>query len=275
MNREVYFTTGEFAKLCNVTKETLFYYDEMEILKPAYVGENGYRYYSVMQYDVLSVILVLREVGMSLPEIRSYMGNRSPEHLLEMLDDQKKRLEEKIGLLRSYKNRIADTAGEVRKAVAAEMEKVTEEDQEEEILLLSEKILSFEEESLAEYTSSLIRNMDDRKLNCGYIFGGIRRTESVKRKDYTSYTHFYLKVYGRAAGVYRKEKGRYLVTYHKGGFDSLAPAYERMLAYAGERGMELDENFYEDVVVDALGVPEVKDYVEKIAVRIRERIVLF
>ena len=40
------FTTGEFAKLCNTTKETLFHYDKIGILKPKFIKRNGYRYYS-------------------------------------------------------------------------------------------------------------------------------------------------------------------------------------------------------------------------------------
>ena len=44
-----YFTTGEFAKLCNVKKQTLFHYDIIGILNPAITGYKGYRYYSEMQ----------------------------------------------------------------------------------------------------------------------------------------------------------------------------------------------------------------------------------
>ena len=38
-----YLTTGEFAKLCGVKKQTLFHYDQIGILKPELSGENGYR----------------------------------------------------------------------------------------------------------------------------------------------------------------------------------------------------------------------------------------
>ncbi len=46
-----YFTTGEFAKLCNVKKQTLFHYDDIGLLSPAVTGENGYRYYSYAQLE--------------------------------------------------------------------------------------------------------------------------------------------------------------------------------------------------------------------------------
>ncbi|MEA4988772.1 MAG: MerR family DNA-binding transcriptional regulator, partial [Anaerovorax sp.] len=44
-----YLTTGEFASLCGVKKDTILYYDEIGILKPDYFAENGYRYYSPNQ----------------------------------------------------------------------------------------------------------------------------------------------------------------------------------------------------------------------------------
>ena len=40
-----HFTTGEFARLCGVSKHTLFHYDEMGVFSPSGRGENGYRYY--------------------------------------------------------------------------------------------------------------------------------------------------------------------------------------------------------------------------------------
>ena len=42
MNKD-HFTTGEFAAICNVSKQTLFYYDQQGIFCPDHVGENGYR----------------------------------------------------------------------------------------------------------------------------------------------------------------------------------------------------------------------------------------
>lgn len=37
------FTIGQFAKLHEINKKTLMWYDEIGILKPAVIRENGYR----------------------------------------------------------------------------------------------------------------------------------------------------------------------------------------------------------------------------------------
>ena len=42
-SKKTYFTTGEFAKIFDVKKQTLFHYDSCGIFKPDIIGENGYR----------------------------------------------------------------------------------------------------------------------------------------------------------------------------------------------------------------------------------------
>lgn len=52
------FTSGEFAKFCNTTKDTLFHYDDINLLKPAKIAPNSYRYYSANQaflFDMISL----------------------------------------------------------------------------------------------------------------------------------------------------------------------------------------------------------------------------
>lgn len=36
---------GELAKTANISKRTLYHYEQIELLQPAHISENGYRYY--------------------------------------------------------------------------------------------------------------------------------------------------------------------------------------------------------------------------------------
>ena len=40
-------TTAQFAKLHNVNKRTLHYYDDIGLFSPCHKGENGYRYSTI------------------------------------------------------------------------------------------------------------------------------------------------------------------------------------------------------------------------------------
>ena len=83
MNRhaQTYFTTGEFAARCGVTKHTLFHYDQLGIFSPVLKEENGYRFYSYAQIEVFHVISTLKELDIPLKEIKAYLDRRSPEEL--------------------------------------------------------------------------------------------------------------------------------------------------------------------------------------------------
>lgn len=63
------YTTGQFAKLANVTERTIRYYDKIGLLKPSFVMENGYRQYTQSDLLKLQKILSLKHLGFSLEEI--------------------------------------------------------------------------------------------------------------------------------------------------------------------------------------------------------------
>lgn len=64
------YTVKKIAELSGVSIRTLRWYDEVGLLKPAYYGDNGYRYYEEEQLLLLQQILFYRELGFPLGEIR-------------------------------------------------------------------------------------------------------------------------------------------------------------------------------------------------------------
>ncbi|MEW6731020.1 MAG: MerR family transcriptional regulator [Acidobacteriota bacterium] len=64
------FRIGEFSKIAQVPGSLLRYYDQVGLLKPAYVDQwTGYRYYSAKQLPHLHRILALKELGLTLDQI--------------------------------------------------------------------------------------------------------------------------------------------------------------------------------------------------------------
>lgn len=58
------------AKISGMYIRTLRFYDEIDLFKPAAVGDNKYRYYQESQLLVLQQILFYKELGFSLKDIR-------------------------------------------------------------------------------------------------------------------------------------------------------------------------------------------------------------
>ncbi len=60
---------GEAADRLGVSARTLRWYDEIGLVKPTIVGENGYRYYDDPALALLQQVLFYRELGLPLKEI--------------------------------------------------------------------------------------------------------------------------------------------------------------------------------------------------------------
>ena len=76
-------STGEFARMCNVSKELLIHYDKVGLLKPKVIGKNGYRYYSLKQLYLMDAIRFFLDTGMSMKEVKTYLDNRTTDLFLE------------------------------------------------------------------------------------------------------------------------------------------------------------------------------------------------
>ncbi|MCH9611780.1 MAG: HTH-type transcriptional activator mta [Chlamydiia bacterium] len=63
------YTVSQLAKLSGVSIRLLHWYDDIGLLKPAYHGSNGYRYYEKEQVLMLQQILFYRELGIGLKKI--------------------------------------------------------------------------------------------------------------------------------------------------------------------------------------------------------------
>lgn len=89
----------EFAEFTGVSVRTLHYYDEIELLVPAYVdGQTGYRYYDGNSLLRMQEILFYRELDFSLKSIREILS--SPNY------DAKGALTEQKKLLTLKKERL-------------------------------------------------------------------------------------------------------------------------------------------------------------------------
>ena len=119
------FTSGEFAKFCNTTKDTLFHYDDINLLKPAKIAPNGYRYYSANQAFLFDMISLLKEVGLSLEEIKIYMDNRDAKTFLSMLKEKDKKIHQEIERLKRLRSLLKNTMNITLDSFNVEIDKIT------------------------------------------------------------------------------------------------------------------------------------------------------
>lgn len=108
-----YYTTGQFAKLANVSQRTIRYYDKIGLLKPSCILENGYRQYSEKDFIRLQKIITLRNLDFSIEDIFSMMS--SEETLKDSLHLQSSLVQAKINNLQNLKEALDIAATSIEK----------------------------------------------------------------------------------------------------------------------------------------------------------------
>ncbi|MGE0198200.1 MAG: MerR family transcriptional regulator [Simkaniaceae bacterium] len=78
------YTVTQLATLSKVSVRTLHWYDELGLLKPAYYGSNGYRYYAEKELLHLQQILFFRELGFELMQIKKILGRSDFDQIVAL-----------------------------------------------------------------------------------------------------------------------------------------------------------------------------------------------
>lgn len=280
MNTNIkYFSTGEFAKLCNVHKKTLFYYDEIDLFKPEKVMPTGYRYYSEYQLETFSIISTLKDIGMPLKEIKKYMDNRTPESMLELFKYETEEIEKEINKLRKKQEIISNKIKLIREANNISCE-ILLEDQEEEYIVLSDlidkkKLVTLMNKNEDAYDIEAYVNLmnlaHENNLNSGYPGGSIKTKEDLYN-NHNSYSYYYIKVNKNCnyKNITIKPKGTYLVGYLKGYYSKAPIIYDKLLDFMNKNNLKMIGLSYEDVLIDQVCVKNPDDFILKVSVQIEK-----
>ena len=134
MTEATLYTVKQLSTLAGVTPRALRYYEQIGLLKPESVDENGYRYYGEQSLLRLQQVLFYRELGLPLEVIKKIMGRRDfdvlvalQEHRLEL----HKRIQRLEQLINTVDRTIMYLKGESYMSPGGFFEGFSEEQQEE------------------------------------------------------------------------------------------------------------------------------------------------
>lgn len=105
---------AEVARMSGVTARTLRHYDEIGLLPPAWIGSNGHRYYEERHLLRLQQVLVLRALGVGLPEIGRILAAQVDE--VEALRGHHRRLLAERDRLNALAGTVAHTIAELEQS---------------------------------------------------------------------------------------------------------------------------------------------------------------
>lgn len=269
MNNNMYFTTGEFARITGVTKHTLFHYDDIGLFSPEIKQDNGYRYYSVGQLEVFDVIWTLKELDMPLAAIKEYLAARSPQAFADLLEHEEKSIEQKIRQLKETRRWLRTKSALTREAIQKDVNVIEKAEVPEQYYIEAFCELNDGKE-FAVRISELVNYCDDLGIKSPYSLGYIQKRENISQGIYNDYHTFYMlfDTPPKKAVYQIKPAGTYLFAYFRGHWEDIGSAYVRLMDFAEENNLKLDDYYYEDNLLDELTTVGCDNYLMRIAARI-------
>ena len=278
MSKEKFLTTGEFAALCDVPKHVLFYYDEIDLFKPAYCDDKGYRYYSYFQYETFMMINTLKTLKMSLDDIKIYMEKRNPDIFMNLLNYKEKEIYKTIKHLKKLKKHI-----EVQKMVAQtgidysdtkyKEGNIFIEELDEVNLLLSGNPNDAINTSFSEFVIEYAKFLKSNNLSAHQKIGTMFQSDLLRLADLDVSSEFtYLYTYTnkkKGKNIYTRKKGKFLVGIHIGTYETLDETYNALLDYVDKNDIKLGKFVYEEYLLTDLSVSSPEQYVTKIIFEIQ------
>jgi DNA-binding transcriptional MerR regulator len=147
-------TVKQLSDMAGITRRTLHYYDEIGLLTPTRIGDNGYRYYGEDAILKLQQILLYRKLGLSLNTIKKILTNPSFD-VIAALQNHKKELHKRIDQLQRLEKTVDNTIlfieGKKQMSQKQLFEAFSEEEQ-----------AKYEEEAMQMYDPEIVKTSNEK-----------------------------------------------------------------------------------------------------------------
>lgn len=264
-------TTAQFAKLHEVNKRTLHYYDEIGLFRPLARSEKGYRCYDISQSIDFEYIRMLKELNMSIQEIEAYRKNPTPAGFLQIVNAKEKEVDQQIEKLRNMKTVMQNKKEKIIFCEALQEQEIRIEECEEETLFVYPYDFAEDDISKIFYCLKEVWGLEQIRMGMGSFIS----LENVYQMRFDQYEGIFTIALDSKSvpDSHIKPKGKYLCGYQKGTWDKLPALYQKMLDYAQKNNLQLKGYAYE-VGLNDFVISEEADYITKIMIQTEENLAL-
>lgn len=220
-------TIGEFSKLGRVSARVVRNYDKLGLLKPAQIGENGYRYYERGQLVVLQKIERLKRYGFSLAQIKQLLAVGDGE-LAQRIHEQRLERYAQLEKMRRELRRMEDDIIQMEGSVLA-LEKY-------DVIVMpaaEQRVFGLRKTINVAETHELFAEMHEQMERLGLERTGLTQLMYMGSEfDYDAMdVEAQCEVRGDAPGVRTLPGGLFATTVHIGPYESVHYAYEAVSAF--------------------------------------------
>lgn len=237
--KKIMYSIGEFSRMCGLSVKTLRAYHENGLLVPDYVDEeSGYRYYRPAAAEKARVIVALRDMDFSLADVAAILRDCEEDaDMVEFLERQRAHIDARL----REQRRIRDSLN----AVLSNIRRATERNLEEKVVVktLPDMLFCSWRRRAAWSAAGSAFGRVARKAGRHMRGPGISLCYDGEYKDEADYeVGFEVGRELRSADpvVCRLlEGGTFAATFHRGGYDSISRAYEKIFTFLEKRGAGL------------------------------------
>lgn len=247
------------------------WYDEIGLLKPACIKENGYRYYSYQQSATLETILMLRELNVSLDNIKIFMEHRTIDSFDFLLKEKITELSQTISHLKSMHKALSDYRRNIEMLRSLDISTISLV-QKQSCYLVSVDVsanFSFEKEIgkvIAETKKYHLHRLHDAS------YGSMIPVENLLQGKFDEYTALYIEMPYPISkkGLHLQPAGTYLRAFCKGSWNNISGRYEEILSYADKQGLSLYGFAYESGI-NELVIDNIDEYITQIEIPVKSK----
>ena len=261
---------GQFSALKKKKKKTLMWYDEVGLFRPAVVNsQNGYRYYSYQQSQTLETILLLREMGVSVKEIKAFMQERSAASMEKLLGEKIEELDREISHKKAVRETLAKHRRNMQTLLSMDLEEISIVEKKGRRLVTVELSADTSFEKAVEMITD-----ETKKYQLSYLhdasYGSMIAVESLYAGNFEDYPSLFIEIPFpiRRSGLHVQPAGTYLRAFYRGPWEDMDIRYREILSYAEKQGMTFYGFSYE-VVLNENVVEREEDAIVQIEIPVR------
>lgn len=261
------YTIHEIASLYGVGPDALRYYERLGLVKPRR-AENGYRIYDLNDIYRLTIIRDLRSLGFSMERIGEYLKDLSVSNTLQLLDEERRLIREKMRALRAAEGAIRARVRHLQACAAVEDGGISlVELPPRPCLRLNADIARDEEMDFA--IKRLHRRHEDtiRDLG-GQKIGASIAPEDIRAGKIGLYRSVFFLLDEGATGDLTLPGGRYACLYYRGSYRQLGARVAELFRWARKQGLSPTGDVLELYPIDDRFTAREEEFLTQLQVRV-------
>lgn len=252
MQKKTLFTISQFAKMSNCNRKKLIYYDRIDLFKPSYIGDNGYRYYEHSQLELFFTITTLSTLGMPIKDIKEYLSNKNPDNAIKILRQLKESADKEILKLSGCTNLIQQRIENIKTSHQAKLYQP--------YIKYFKKSYIFSSSSFSYNTNSIPAKVyiklwteaEKKGISYGYPTNYLISEQNIRNNNFLTISNVFIKLEeedkNKANNFF--PEGLYAVVYGEGHYGDIDALYRQLYSFISDNNYNIIGPAKEEYLID-------------------------